>query len=256
MQLTTVCKICGDNLADTWHQDRWPDPIHPTCDTRPAAQRHTPHPALGKVAALAHDTTLAMAAASTTPDGSPQWDNFDQLADQLRQAQEAERHLPLPVAAMAYAVELGWPVFPLHPGRKTPLTRNGFKDATTSPGQVHEWWEQHPDANIGLPTGIYFDVIDVDTPISLNAWDEISEEPDLEVHGFAYTSSGGYHAYIAPIPADGPKNRAGAFGPGVDFRTTGGYVVAPWSHTSSGEYWQWVSFPSHSIRAPHLRKEG
>ena len=249
MRLVTVCKICGGNLADTWLHDTWPDTIHPTCDTRPAADRHGPHPAEGAVAALAHEVTLAMAAASATPDGSPQWERFDTLCDQLRATQEAERLLPLPAAAEAYAGELGWAVFPLKPGGKTPLTPNGFKDATTDLTQVRAWWQQWPDANIGLPTGHHFDVIDVDAPVLKTAWFEMLHEPDLEVHGFAATSSGGYHAYIAPDPARDVKNRAGAFGKGIDFRTHGGYVVAPWSQREGGGMWQWVSFPSNAIRA-------
>jgi Bifunctional DNA primase/polymerase, N-terminal len=44
---------------------------------------------------------------------------------------------------------------------KTPLTRRGFKDASSDPAIIRNWWRQHPTALIGVPTG-KFVVIDVD----------------------------------------------------------------------------------------------
>ena len=35
-------------------------------------------------------------------------------------------------AAQRYA-DAGWPVFPLIPGEKVPVTKHGFRDATTDP---------------------------------------------------------------------------------------------------------------------------
>ena len=56
-------------------------------------------------------------------------------------------------AALEYAAR-GWPVFPLVPRGKTPLTAHGFKDATTDEAQIRIWWTETPDANIGTPTGL------------------------------------------------------------------------------------------------------
>lgn len=255
MQLTSVCKICGGNITGEWFQDCWPPTIHPKCDTRPADQRSSPHPAEGEFALLAHETTLAMAEASTTPPSSPQWERFDRLCDELRQAQKRQQDLPLPVAAEAYVTELGWPVFPLKPGEKTPLTRSGFKDASSDLEQVRAWWRKWPEANIGLPTGITFDVVDVDTPIMATVWSELLAVPDFDVHGFATTSSGGYHAYVPANVVEEAKNGVGLFGPGIDFRTKGGYVVAPWSRRANGRSWQWMSFPSNTIRSTRTAEQ-
>src|SRR4030095_6754308 len=56
-------------------------------------------------------------------------------------------------AALQYAAH-GWPVFPLVPKGKTPLTAHGFKDATTDETQIRAWWTETPGANIGTPTGL------------------------------------------------------------------------------------------------------
>jgi hypothetical protein len=45
-------------------------------------------------------------------------------------------------AALGYAQRLGWPVFPLRPRAKEPLTAHGFKDAATDVEQISAWWEK------------------------------------------------------------------------------------------------------------------
>ena len=63
-------------------------------------------------------------------------------------------------AALGFA-KRGKPVFPCKPD-KTPLTPNGFKDATTDPNQITEWWTKHPEALIGMPTGAVSGVVVLD----------------------------------------------------------------------------------------------
>lgn len=145
-------------------------------------------------------------------------------------------------AALAYAA-WGWPVFPLKSQSKQPATRHGFKDATTDPGRVKLWWDRHPDSNIGLPTGLAFDVIDFDPPIGSYSYLELF--PDLpDVHGQTATASGGIHLYVKP---SGRGNRAG-LRPGVDWRGQGGYVVGPPSTLGTlGRSWSWTTRPSPII---------
>jgi hypothetical protein len=67
-------------------------------------------------------------------------------------------------AAAAYAVE-GISVFPCE--KKIPLTGSGgFKNASTSAGQIVKWWTEHPSAQIGIPTGEtnHLFAIDIDGP--------------------------------------------------------------------------------------------
>jgi hypothetical protein len=126
-------------------------------------------------------------------------------------------------AALAYA-GWGWPVLPLRPGRKTPATRHGLHDASTDPDQVRAWWTRWPEANIGLTTGVRFDVLDVD-PAGLRWLGELRHVggAELAVHGEVSTPRGGMHLYL---PASGHGNLVG-LACGVDYRGVGGYVVAP-----------------------------
>ena len=57
------------------------------------------------------------------------------------------------VNAQSYATD-GLKIIPCNPNRKTPLTTNGFKDASNDPEIIKLWWDQYPEANIGLVTGV------------------------------------------------------------------------------------------------------
>jgi hypothetical protein len=46
----------------------------------------------------------------------------------------------------------GLPVFPCK-SDKSPHKKMGFKAATTNKKQIDLWWDNHPDALPGLPTG-------------------------------------------------------------------------------------------------------
>lgn len=166
-------------------------------------------------------------------------DRIETLIEQFDRA--APRMLD---AALLYA-SWGWPVFPLRPGGKAPLTRHGFKDASTDPMQIRAWWTATPMANIGLPTGLAFDVVDIDTPNGmLGPWPTLRDSDAMpDGHGIVTTSSGGRHVYIEPL---GGGNLAG-LRPGIDYRGAGGFVVAPPSVREDGLRWMWTSKPSPAI---------
>jgi Bifunctional DNA primase/polymerase, N-terminal len=64
--------------------------------------------------------------------------------------------------ALAFAT-CGWPVLPCLPGQKIPATAHGYRDATTDPEQIHDWFGRHPDCNLAIATGAPGpDVLDVD----------------------------------------------------------------------------------------------
>lgn len=148
----------------------------------------------------------------------------------------------LAAAALWYVERYRWPVFPLRPGTKVPATPHGFKDATLDVDRIKRYWSAVPDANIGLPTGIAFDVIDIDLPDGPAQWAEGTNVPDT--HGRVSTANGGFHIYVKPT---GGGNRA-RFLPGIDYRGAGGYVVAPPSWLGErARSWSWVVKPSPQI---------
>lgn len=215
----TTCRRCGGLLQVT-NNDR----VHPTCV-----------PVRTKVERLAQEW-LALAEV----DGDPA--SMRTLEDQIEAIDTAPPRML--EAALAYAA-LGWPVFPLRANEKRPATRNGFKNATTDPDRIRAWWMRHPDHNIGLPTGLAFDVIDIDPPAGALSYTALLADDLIpDTHGQAATASGGLHLYVEPT---GDGNRAG-IQPGIDYRGLGGYVVAPPSTLGErGRAWTWIQKPSPVI---------
>jgi hypothetical protein len=142
----------------------------------------------------------------------------------------------------------GRPVHPCKPAGKDPLTRHGVHEATTDPAIIRRWWQRWPNANPGLATGQASGllVLDVDAHhAGMATLARLCAHGDglatLEVE----TGSGGVHLYLA-LPAGidlGNSNRGikTGFGPGVDVRGSGGYVVAPPSVHPSGGRYRWGS---------------
>lgn len=143
-------------------------------------------------------------------------------------------------AAQAYAFR-GWPVLPLEPRNKRPLVDqqlglfHGLKQATTNVTDIKEWWSKHPTANIGLRTGVVFDVLDLDGRDAYTALNLIA--PKYRHDGPLASTGKGYHLYFA---ASGSKNHAGLAGVPMDFRGDNGYVVAPPSVHPSGHAYVWA----------------
>lgn len=146
-------------------------------------------------------------------------------------------------AAAGYADQLGWPVFPIEPRGKRPLTTNGHKAASTDPQQIAEWWARWPTANIGLPTGAGFDVLDLDGPEAEALFDShvlAGGLPFPEPCEALFAETGrGLHALFE---ATGLGNRAGVL-PGVDWRGAGGYIVAAPSIHPTGAVYRWAESP-------------
>lgn len=151
---------------------------------------------------------------------------------------ERERRLNSPTAlrdaALWYASQ-GLPVFPVRPGEKRPLTQHGFKDATLDVEQITAWWAKFPAANIGLPTGGLFDVIDVDGQPGYDSYGKLRADGLVPpIIGRANTPRG-IHVYIR---ATGDGNTTSLL-PGIDFRGAGGYVLAPPSRLTNGSVYRW-----------------
>lgn len=136
--------------------------------------------------------------------------------------------------ALAYAAH-GIPVFPCQPLAKTPITANGFHDASTDPDQIERWWSRTPAANIAMPTGAPgFDVLDVDVRADGSGWAAFHQARRAGLTDgwlrVISTPSGGLHLHYP-----GTDQRNGSLGGlHLDFRGDGGYVLLPPSRVLTG----------------------
>lgn len=138
-------------------------------------------------------------------------------------------------------IRTGQPVFPCHPDgerAKRPRTKNGLHDATLDLPKVKNWWSRQGDSAIGIPTGIVWDVLDVDTKSGSDGREHL---PYLQRLGLlngckriVKTPSGGWHLYFKANPNGTLTNKANA-ALGLDVRSKGGYVLAPPSWIDDGD---------------------
>lgn len=153
----------------------------------------------------------------------------------------------LPDAALGYALA-GWPVFPCRPdnpgcphprgcGCKAPLTEHGFQDATTDPAVIRAWWQTWPRANVAIATGMPGpDVLDVDIKpegSGFAAFNRLKRAGLLAgAAALVRTRSGGLHVYYKGTEQGCralPRHH-------LDFKSAGGYVLAPPSRVGGQPY--------------------
>lgn len=152
-------------------------------------------------------------------------------------------------AAIKYATQYGWAVFPVSPETKKPLTPHGCKDAKKQVGPIRAWWKKWPDASVGVATGSMSKLIVIDEDIdelkgingylSVSAWER--ENGELPETARSITGRGGNHLYYHYTGND-IGNRAGIL-EGVDVRGEGGYVIAPPSTHPNGTEYTWEYDP-------------
>lgn len=168
---------------------------------------------------------------------------------------------------------MGWAMFPVHtwegdegcscrdPGCSSPgkhpishvngvaVAPHGCKDATNDlPTLLHWFSVLCPWANIGLATGepSGVDVVDIDSKhddLGFRSWRAFLAESRMGAPQTltADTGGGGQHLFFNWTPGLG--NRTGWI-KGVDFKTTGGYVVLPPSDHASGRPYTWPETPT------------
>jgi bifunctional DNA primase/polymerase-like protein len=139
--------------------------------------------------------------------------------------------------ALAYAAR-GWPVFPCRPGAKIPATAHGFRDATVDERQITSWFGRGSGWNLAISTGAPGpDVLDIDqhgpAGNGYRAY-RMLRRVGLADGAAAYvrTPAGGMHAYFT-----GTGQHSGRLPrQHLDFRSTGGYILAPPSQVDGQPY--------------------
>ena len=132
-------------------------------------------------------------------------------------------------AALGYASN-NWPVFPCKAGLKTPACTHGFKNATTDPEQIREWWKDNP-YNIGIATGpsklvvVDCDLVDGE-PIGETNFKALPGYEPLSETLAVTTRSGGKQFYFkAPESVISSSNSV--LCSKVDIKAKDAYVIAP-----------------------------
>ncbi|NCC30561.1 MAG: hypothetical protein EOM24_00900 [Chloroflexia bacterium] len=147
-------------------------------------------------------------------------------------------------AARFYA-DLGWRVVPLHTPNsqgqcscgdpacdhvgKHPRIRNWQKRASNNQTDIDKWWNQWPDANVGIAT---YGMIVVDQDRGELPGD-LPECPTVQ-------TAKGYHYYLRKPEGIEITNRVDVDRLGFDIRTDNGLVVAPPSKHASGILYDWL----------------
>ena len=135
---------------------------------------------------------------------------------------------------------------------KHPRLPNGVKGASSDADQVRRWFGQCTHANIGIATGAHsgIAVLDIDVKSGgLESLKQLEEEHEmLPRNHLVKTGSGGYHFYFQ-YPGPDLGNRTGVL-PGVDFKTDGGFIVAPPSIHACGNPYEWVEKSAPPVPIP------
>lgn len=141
-------------------------------------------------------------------------------------------------SALNYA-SLGYKVFPCYPGRKNPIPKNGFLDATTDEETINAWWSSHPNANIAIAADGLL-VVDVDDRDFQWLSDSPDRRRDIEsADAQARTPRGGFHYFFRAPEGSNLRCTQGELANGVDTRTAGGYVLVEPS-VVSGKPYRWI----------------
>ena len=113
---------------------------------------------------------------------------------------------------------------------KHPLTKNGFKDATTDADKINDWLSEHPECNWAIPTGKLSGrfTIDIDPRNGGNeSWEEILDGKEIPETEIRNTRNKGFH-YDFEYPEDFEvKSLSNALAKGIDTKGYGGYVIIP-----------------------------
>lgn len=138
--------------------------------------------------------------------------------------------------------EKGFHVFPVEANSKLPAIKNFPERATRNPDQIRQWFAGR-ECNIGISTSRFGDneallVVDIDVKKEKKGNETVL---GLEFAGFDFPttcehttpSQGSHLVYRVPSAV---KQGVEVFGPGVDVRSRGGYVLAPGSEIDGVAY--------------------
>lgn len=161
----------------------------------------------------------------------------------------------LDYAASVYSGN-GFKIFPTNEGEKTPHKilgkKGGFQKRSDNYATAERIWKEHPEANIAIcPGDMEMVVLDVDIHGDKQGMDSFhqlaSKHPELARAPRVITPSGGMHIYLMLPEGHEPLgNSTGSLPPGIDVRSSNGYVLIPPSCIGEKRY-QWRLNPDSEM---------
>ncbi len=130
----------------------------------------------------------------------------------------------------------GYNVIPVGKDKKPLVKWEAYQKARVTDDEVRTWFK-NPDRNVAIVTGEISNlfVVDTDTP---SAMQEVQDFlPENIITPIQRTPHGGKHFFFKH--QEGFSNRA-RVAPGLDIRTTGGYIVVDPSVNGEDRGWQWL----------------
>jgi len=121
----------------------------------------------------------------------------------------------------------GWSIIPVGNNKIPLVTWKKFQTQRATPEEFLMWWDQYPEAQIGIVTGRISNLVVIDAEADGDL-DFIKDETYT-----VKTGGGGKHWYLTYEPEF--KNSVRVF-PHIDQRGEGGYVVAAGSTSTKGAY--------------------
>lgn len=134
---------------------------------------------------------------------------------------------------------------------KHPIPAQGIKQATLDATRINAWWNEYPEANIGIATGEASKIIVIDVDMGGEKAGDISLTQACSEHGGvpqtlkARSGSGGSH-YVYRW-RESPYTRKIGFLKDVDYLSDGGYFIVQPSINMKGAYAWDAEF---SVEAP------
>jgi hypothetical protein len=147
---------------------------------------------------------------------------------------------PLVNFALEYQ-RLGWFVLPVHPSEKKPLVKWAYrKDQRPTPAEITEWFEERPDARVGIaagtPSGV--DAVDLDGPQAKERFGALYGIPETLTQSTGRIE-GGVHLFFKHNGSGLRCHTGTDENKGIDLKTDGGIVVLAPSVHESGKHYEW-----------------
>jgi Bifunctional DNA primase/polymerase, N-terminal len=151
-------------------------------------------------------------------------------------------------AALEYAsVELR--VIPLKPASKEPAISNWQHRASSDPTTIRRWFDEFPDANVAILTGVGMFVLDIDPRAGgTESFAEFVQGRQLPSTATAATGGGGGHLYFSTSV---PVGSIQGLMPGLEVKGRNSYVVAePSVHPETAREYAFEVTPAMGIAEP------